>query len=374
MAEEATQHGSSVAAGRAESGSSRGGDEAVPTEFTARRLVSIQCLRGIAALMVVVHHVLHQSPGFLAVWPTEALQAGVDLFFVISGFVMVYVTVKSERSPLQFLAMRAARIVPLYWAFTLLAAALLLLLPQLFRSNEFSIRHVILSMLFLPHAVQVDGSWIYTPVVKQGWTLIFEVFFYVLFALAMFISIRRRVPLAVLALATIAVLGHAMRSQDISLGAAGFYFNDIILEFGFGMLIAAVAIKGKLDSINTVFAVFLVIGGFLMMFMFDGNRAVIFGLPAVAIVIGSLAFENRHPIRMRPLQFFGDTSYSIYLVHIFPIAVLRAIWPVPMDGPKSLLLFLAATLVLVIGFSAISYYGIERTSLRYLRPRMARVR
>lgn len=71
---------------------------AVPTEFTSRRLVSIQCLRGIAALMVVFHHVLHQSPGFLALWPTEAGQAGVDLFFVISGFVMVYVTHDRERS------------------------------------------------------------------------------------------------------------------------------------------------------------------------------------------------------------------------------------------------------------------------------------
>ena len=322
-------------------------------------------------MMVVVHHVLHQSPGFLAVWPTEALQAGVDLFFVISGFVMVYVTMKSERSPRQFLAMRAARIVPLYWVFTLLGAALLLVLPGLFRANSFSVRHVILSLLFIPHAIQDNGSWITTPIVKQGWTLIFEVFFYILFAFAMFISIRRRVPLAVLALVAIVALGQVMRSYNISLGSADFYLNAIVLEFAFGMLIATAALQGKLDSIKAPLAAFLVIGGFVLMFLCHGHRVIIYGLPAVAIVVGCLALENRFRIRMRLLQFLGDTSYSIYLVHIFPVAVLRAIWPLPMEGPASLLLFLTATLILVIFCSAISYYGIEKTSLRYLRPRIA---
>jgi peptidoglycan/LPS O-acetylase OafA/YrhL len=352
---------------------------AVPTEFTSRRLVSIQCLRGVAVLMVVFHHVLHQSTGFLAVWPTEAGQAGVDLFFVISGFVMVYVTNERERSPQQFLAMRAARIVPVYWFYTLAAAALMFVLPQLFRSNELTFKHVLLSMLFIPHesGIALDLS----PVVKQGWTLNFEVFFYTLFAIAMAISVRRRVTLAVSALVVIAAAGYWLRFTGVSIGATGFYFNDIILEFAFGMLIARAFFQGKLESVCAALGVTLVVSGFAAIFVLDSwythsMRAFVYGLPAAAVVIGALAFERRsRALRIPFLQFAGDASYSIYLVHIFPVAVMRALWPhgpLPMQGAVSFLLFLALCLAFVIALGAASYYAVERRSLKYLRKKIER--
>jgi len=351
----------------------------VPTEFTSRRLVSIQCLRGIAVLMVVFHHVIHQSPGFLAVWPTEAGQAGVDLFFVISGFVMVYVTHDRERSPQQFLAMRGARIVPVYWFYTMAAAALMFSLPQLFRSNELTAKHVLLSMLFVPHETGVGDD--FSPIVKQGWTLNLEVFFYILFAIAMAISAHRRVMLAASALITLALVGYWMRFTGVSFGAAGFYFNDIILEFAFGMLIAKAFLRGKLDTLCAGLGLGLVLLGFAAIFLLDSfytasSRAFVYGLPAVVVVIGALAFEGRSRAMSIPfLQFTGDASYSIYLVHIFPVAVMRALWPhgpLPMGGPISLLIFLVMCLGLVVALGAVSYYAVERTSLRYLRKKIER--
>jgi exopolysaccharide production protein ExoZ len=348
---------------------------AVPTDLTSRRLVSIQCLRGIAALMVVFHHVLHQSPGFLALWPTEAGQAGVDLFFVISGFVMVYVTQDRERSPQLFLAMRAARIIPVYWFYTLAAAALMFLVHNLFRSNELTVRHVVFSMLFMPH--QTGSNTDLSPIVKQGWTLNYEVFFYVLFAIAMAISTRRRAPIATTVLVAMAVAGYWMHFSGHSLGTAGFYLNGIILEFAFGMLIAKAYLNGWLERLSPVFGGILVVAGFVALLTLPDqvSRVLAYGVPAVVIVIGALAFERRFRVLKVPLlQFTGDASYSIYLVHIFPVAVLRALWPhlMPMAGVVSFLLFLLLNVVSVVALGAFSYYAVERTSLRYLRKKIQR--
>ncbi len=323
--------------------------------------------------MVVFHHVLDQSDGFRAILPTQAGQAGVDLFFVISGFVMVYVTVDRERSASQFLAMRAARIIPVYWFYTLAAALLMLLIPSIFRANELSVRHVVLSLLFVPHETASAGV---SPIIKQGWTLNYEVFFYVLFAIAMAFSARRRVSYAVGVLVVFAVVGYWMLFAGISLGTADFYFQNIVLEFAFGMLIAQAFLNGLLERLRSSFGAVVAVAGFVAMFALDpiytaANRSLVYGLPAAAIVVGALAFEGGvRSIRVPLLQFAGDASYSIYLVHGFPVALLRTLWrhgPLPMAGAPSLLLFLFIALLMVMLLGAMSYYAIERTSLKYLR-------
>lgn len=348
----------------------------LPTKFTPRRLVAIQALRGIAALMIVVHHVQDQSPGFKAIWPTQAWQSGVDLFFVISGFVMVYVTHDRERSAQQFLAMRAARIIPVYWFYTLAAALLMFLMPQLFRSNELTVRHIVLSLLFIPHQTGNDSI---SPIVKQGWTLNYEVFFYILFAIAIYVSARRRVSLAVGALLGIVLTGYWMQHSDLSLGTADFYFHNILLEFAFGMVIAWVFLHGGFDAMGPKTGILLAVSGFASLFLLDpfytsSTRALVYGVPAAAIVVGMLVFEIRsRPLRFRVLQFAGDASYSIYLVHGFPIAALRALWthgPLPMSGIVSFVLFLAVSSALAVAMGALSYYTVERTSLKFLRKRV----
>lgn len=329
-------------------------------------------------MLIVFHHVQEQSPQFKAIWPTEAGQSGVDLFFVISGFVMVYVTRDRERTPTQFLAMRAIRIIPIYWFYTLCATLLMLGLPQLFRSNELSMRHVILSLLFIPHYTEAAGT---SPIVKQGWTLNYEVFFYVLFAIAMAISVRRRVLLAAAVLSLLVAAGFSLQAAEISLGTADFYLKSIILEFAFGMLIAQIYLAGGLRRITPAVGFGLVLIGFISLFLLDplysaGTRAAVYGVPAAVIVIGALAIENREKSLSIPiLQFAGDASYSIYLVHGFPIAALRSIWkhgPFPLSGLGSFLVFLSVSFVLSVVFGGLSYKAIEKTSLKFLRKRVAR--
>lgn len=318
--------------------------------------------------MVVVHHVLDQSTSFYSLLPTESFQAGVDIFFVISGFVMVYVTTFRERSAGRFLAMRAARIVPVYWFYTLCAVILMALLPKLFRSNELTFEHVVSSLLFIPHRTEATG---WGPVIKQGWTLNYEVFFYLLFAIAISISINKRVGISAAALASLSAFGFVMHNHE---SIIGFYSDNIILEFMFGMMIAVLYINGSIDRVGRTAGVVLLAGGACLLFVSKSDYRVLdYGVPALFIVTGALVLERRIGVRnIRILHFFGDSSYSIYLVHVFVIAVLRAVWPVELAGIVNLLLFLGVTMALVAACSAVSYLLVERTSLRYLRSKIDR--
>ena len=118
--------------------------------------------------------------------------AGVDIFFVISGFIMVYASSRwfgSARAPRVFLAHRIARIVPLYWATMMVYLAVLLLTPWLLNSEYLAPHFVIASFLFIP-AARPDG--LVQPLYSLGWTLNYEMFFYALFAIAIAFPRRPR--------------------------------------------------------------------------------------------------------------------------------------------------------------------------------------
>jgi len=341
-------------------------------------LLSIQYLRAIAALMVVFHHVLNQYDGFLRILPTQSFAAGVDIFFVISGFVMVFVTATSKRSACQFISMRIVRIVPVYWFYTLMAAALLLVAPRLFNANELSLRHLLLSMCFIPHRFGAAGS--LTPLVKQAWTLNYEMFFYLLFAAAIAVSRRWRVLLSIYLLAASAITGFL--SDPIGLNpwlqnhpSFAFFTHSIILEFAMGMTIAVAFLQGKLRFLNRKTATFLVIAGCSAIFANGASgaelRVLCYGIPATSIVVGALVLEVRGTFgRQSGLLLLGNASYSIYLVHVFVIAVLRWAWNLRhfrADGVLNLFLFATLSLVLAASLGILSYLAIEKPSLKCLR-------
>jgi exopolysaccharide production protein ExoZ len=342
------------------------------------KVLSVQYLRACAALMVVFHHAREQFPQFPAPFHTVAGQAGVDLFFVISGFVMVLVTSTREQSPADFIRSRITRIVPIYWFYTFACWGLLLLAPTLFQANDASLRHLVLSLFFIPHTTAATaGS--YSPLVKLGWTLNYEVFFYLLFTLAMLLSFRRRIAITTTALAVllcapaVAWLLHTHIS-----GVASFYTNQMVAEFGLGMLIAAAWFSGKLDRLPVSAAVVLIVVGLTVMLSLaprvDSVRLLVFGLPAAAIVMGALILERSGAIGVYPrLLLIGDASYSLYLVQIFPIAILRAVWhrfELPSQGWLGAISFVTLSLLGAVLAALISYFAIEKPSLRVLRKRL----
>ncbi len=156
---------------------------------------SIQALRGLAASLVVIAHIFeHPSRGD----PNALLltgRFGVEIFFVISGFVMTHVAGEGAFSPGAFAVRRIMRIVPLYWVCTLLVFAVALVAPALFKTTTADVKHLVLSLFFIPAPdPQAASDW--RPLFKLGWTLNYEMFFYA--ALLLLFWCRQRIQRSVI--------------------------------------------------------------------------------------------------------------------------------------------------------------------------------
>src|ERR1051325_7145567 len=178
---------------------------------------SVQYLRGIAAVAVVYFHTKLIMAGFS--WPLGRPfgAGGVDLFFVISGFIMMVTTSAKSQSPWGFFLKRIIRVVPLYWGATLAAVALFLLVPAAFQKQTMSLSHVLLSLLFIPH--HVGGEIGAAPFFKIGWTLNFEMFFYLVFGLTLLLRSAWQRLLAIAMLFTsLTIAGAVIHPSSAALG------------------------------------------------------------------------------------------------------------------------------------------------------------
>lgn len=278
-----------------------------------KTLYGIQYLRAFAAIAVVAFHAAEKTGAHFAIGA-----AGVDVFFVISGFIMWVITARRPVTPLKFLSDRIVRIVPIYWLATavMVAGALAGLFPNL----QLTVAHVVGSFLFVPMRSPSSGEiW---PVLVQGWTLNFEMFFYAVFALALLLPRRGQLP-AVAAALTALVLAGAMLPTDNALLLT--YTRPIILEFAAGMLLGQFWLTGRVPG--------AALGIGLVVIAVAGFAAIgIFRLPfdewtcgplAMALVLGVLSMEAKGMVPALPLPtLLGNASYSIYLWHTFAISVV----------------------------------------------------
>ena len=273
-------------------------------------LLSIQYLRGLAAVAVVVHHT-----GRI---PTGLGQAGVDVFFVISGFIMVHVSGR-EPLPLAFLRARMVRLVPLYWLMTLTTATV---------TGVTDTRHTLLSLVFWPH-VAANGAWL--PLLAQGWSLNLEVQFYILFATTLLLPERHRLPALTATIATLAGLTVAVSCMG---GDSEFNYFPIVLEFLGGAWLCQAWQRGWVRRLP---AGLLLTAGLALLAMQAQWpmpvpwRCLQWGVPALLIVTGALAWEasGRLPA-VQGLRALGDASYSLYLTHILLLFGLhRTLKPMP---------------------------------------------
>jgi exopolysaccharide production protein ExoZ len=337
-------------------------------------LISIQILRAIAALAVTIAHT-HAENGWFALYlghkdnmPTLVTgAAGVDLFFVISGFVMVYSSAKmfgSRCGPAKFLSRRIVRIVPLYWIMTTFLLWYWTHVGNTWAMERMSVKTVWCSYLFIP-CVRPDGSM--DPVLGVGWTLDFEMFFYLLFGLIIFWPRRA----AVLGL-SVAMVGLVVYDQNVSLPTSlALLLSPLLLEFVGGMLIAFAYQEG----LRVRFPWLLMAAGGAVIgatgfWGFSGHRELVWGIPAALIVMGAVsAGEPPVPNRMsRLLAFIGDTSYALYLTHgivmlavrsdALPIATVVARWPWAYAG---------VLVILSVAIGAAVHLGVERPITGALR-------
>ena len=333
----------------------------------------IQVLRGMAALMVVAHHatimLTERDRLYMETW--IAGSSGVDIFFVISGFVMALSAAPLRRAahPARtFLARRLERVVPLYWLVTTGKVVLLLVAPSVALNGLGSIHHIVASYLFLPSFSAENRL---EPVVVVGWTLNFEMAFYALFAAALALRVRPLWALAPLLLLVpllpLRVLLHVPPTLC-------FYVATVLWEFLFGMGLALVA--GRVRRIPWGWGVLLVLGGLASLLTWNSPglsywRGIFWGLPALALVAGAVVLEGRFGARSPwwALE-AGDASYSIYLIHTFTLPAVGywiAEWPRPWTAEIPVALF-AAVLVSALSGELV-YRVVERPVMRWFKGR-----
>lgn len=314
-------------------------------------LSGIQYLRAAAAIAVVLFHAAEKTGYHFAIGA-----AGVDVFFVISGFIMWVVSARREPTAVQFLRARIRRIVPVYWLATavMVAGALGGLFPNLVLSLE----HVLASLLFIPARSPSNGEiW---PVLVQGWTLNYEMFFYVVFAGTLLLPRAWRLPAIGALFGLLVIAGGLFVSDNAMLFS---FTRPIILEFVAGMVIGELWLKGKVPVPALGFALIaLALSGFATIQVAGlPFNALVCGPLAAALVVGVLALEAGRRVRFVPAAvLLGDGSYSIYLWHTFAISVIAKVGA-SMGAPAPAVFAIAVLAGTSVG--VLGYLLIERQSL-----------
>jgi exopolysaccharide production protein ExoZ len=278
-----------------------------------KKLYGVQYLRAVAALGVVFFHAADRGGGHFVIGA-----AGVDIFFVISGFIMWVISRKRPVTPLRFFGDRLRRVVPIYWmaTATMCAGALLGLFPNL----TLTVGHAAGSFLFIPHR-SPDGGQIW-PVLVQGWTLNYEMFFYGVFALVLLLPSGRRFPVLAGVFLLLAGCGLLFDTPNPLFAT---YTNPLLLEFLLGTLIGRLWLDGNMPpaKIGAALIALSLCGFAFVGVTLEGFNPFVLGPLAALLLIGTLALEDAGGIpRSRLLSYVGDGSYSIYLWHTFAVSVV----------------------------------------------------
>ena len=191
-----------------------------PLSTSPVEVASIQYLRALAALLVVFVHAQEQYPIGGRIIPSAFGLGGVDLFFLISGFVMTFTAAQRPLTRLDFLKRRVVRIVPLYWTMTLATAGLIFVAPALTRDSHFAWSDLLTSLSFIPHYNAGKAGSI-SPIIKLGWTLNYEMFFYLVFAALLPLKPWLRTTSALLVFAVLIALETSTQSRFVLLAFWG---------------------------------------------------------------------------------------------------------------------------------------------------------
>jgi len=342
------------------------------------KLHSIQAARGIAALLVVVHHISLRfeqrvaEANFLGVFDRFGF-AGVDLFFVISGLIMVVTCHRHfgcGPAMLPFLWRRATRIYPLYWIFTIAQLSIILMIPSV-TDRIITAGNIAASFLLLPQSVY--------PILAPGWTLVYEMFFYLVFSLLFFIPKRLSIHLLVTwGLVTVGL--YLLQTTDglsdtTDLLQLPLYASPMTLEFLAGCMIGYLYIRQikRFAVISLAIGTVWFLGGWVLVEAltdasaeFGLTRVIVFGTGSTLILYGLVTLQQNAFHRW--LVAIGDASYSLYLSHLLVIGAFAMVWSrLHLQGIAIQALFEVVMLATSVGFSIFTYRNVEVPMLNRMR-------
>lgn len=320
---------------------------------------SIQVLRGISILLVVMYHTSAITDQARSLYFFDFGKIGVDIFFIISGYIMTLICERKEPTA-SFIKKRMIRIIPLYASVTLLAA-LANYRGELLSGSAPVWMSLVKSLLMIPHYSIANETKIF-PIFIPGWTITYEIWFYTTIAVTgLFFGLDKKVLIVPFFLSLLFLF-----SQGLPDGAlAGFLGNSVYLTFAIGMLIRSYESK----RIPLKFLVASIVYLFVLAFVVDREsaRLITLGLPAFGIF---LFFYKWVGERLNFLAYVGKISYSLYLTHVFSINIVeRLMKGFYSDVPYGLELMMAFSFVASIFVAALSYKFFERTLDKLLRDR-----
>src|SRR6266496_2543424 len=284
-------------------------------------LNSLQALRALAATTVIFDHIPFARWGSF----------GVDIFFVLSGFVICHITATDKQ---HFFSKRIFRVVPLYWLCTFGVATIALLAPSLLGHTSFSGVVLLKSLFFIPFR-RPDHK--VAPLLFLGWTLHFEMLFYAVFGLALRVTRKHARILAIAGRVVLFAVGKLSRVHHHSNLVLSFYSRFVIMEFAFGILCYILwmrynAVVRRAPGLLVLAVATASYSFFVLMdvhildsygpFFKHVPDILLRGAPASLILLAFLSVEDR--IKFPALGLLvGDASYSLYLLHPYMLEILN---------------------------------------------------
>ena len=268
------------------------------------KITNIQVLRFIAAFSVMMVHLTLFGFG---IW-------GVDIFFVISGFIMMYVTEKSHKN---FFLKRIIRIIPIYWILTFGVFLVAILKPDLLNNTTADYEHLLKSLFFIPFNKNETGHF---PVLFLGWTLNYEMIFYVIFTITIIFFRDNKIIACSSIIILFVLLNYAFKEKSFIFQI---YSNTILFEFIFGLFVYYIWKKynikySEISLLKKNILFFLLTLIILILVNTHLPRIISFGIPAFFLVLIFLFFLKnfRFP---KIFILLGDASYCLYLIHPYII-------------------------------------------------------
>jgi exopolysaccharide production protein ExoZ len=293
---------------------------------------------------------------------------GVDIFFVISGFIISSIA-NTEAN--RFFARRVIRIAPAYWAITVAWSCFLLITPSGMFGPTITVEYLLRSLLFF-------GS---DPIVTRGWTLNYEMYFYAIFAICL---LQSRIPSPILCAIVVVGLTLLFNVLASNSSVAVFYGDPIIIEFVFGIIAYYIWLRlpvyqgRKRTAWLASIGLALVVGTVWWMATAETlglqPRAVFIGIPAFICVLGALWMERSANWKLTsPFgQLLGDSAYMVYLIHPFVLGPLnRFIWPMAYQYTFVVrCLFFCVAVALTLVLSCFMHLYFELPTIEFLKRRL----
>lgn len=332
-------------------------------ETIPHTLRSLQILRAVSVLSVIYFHI-GTATGFGGF--------GVDIFFVLSGFVIA-LTVTRGQTPSDFALSRIVRIVPLYWIVTTAILAIAFVKPDLLQSTTANLGNYVRSLFFIPYYKE---SGLLQPMLALAWTLNYEMYFYACVLLGLLVW-RERFMTIVAGVIFLLWLGAVLLARHDAIG--DFIANPIVFEFVFGLLAFRIYRSGLLSGLPAIASVPLICASYAILVVDESRyghiRLLSVGLPAFVLVLATVrlepqlrAFDDR--LRRWPSA-IGDASYATYLIQYFVIdgaarLFFRQIGPLA-QAPAGIVM---ATIVATMVVGQLTYEFADTPIRRFLKPRL----